>query len=91
MKNKINLKKIRIIKKEHVIIPLILIGLLLVYSYQVTFFDMYYLGNDLLTKIPPWNHYPPEEFGNYNPLLEDQTFNTNPYAKYLSDSFISDE
>ena len=87
MKNFYQLIKTNSKIKETLFVSLALIIILLIFSNEVVFFGKYYLGTDLLTTVPPWKDYPPNEFGNFNRLLEDQTFNADTYASYLESNF----
>lgn len=70
-------------KSEKYYISIILIGLIVIFSHHVIFYDQYYNGNDFLYKRVPWNNYPPTEFGNYNRLLEDQAMNWDSSLRYF--------
>jgi len=78
-------------KKEFFFISLIIIALTLIFSSDVVFTEFHYTNYDYLVRFPPWNQYPPEEFGIYNHLKEDNALNGDPYRKILYDAFYNGE
>jgi len=78
-------------KKEFFFISLILIALTLIFSSDVVFTEFHYTNYDHLARYPPWDQYPPEEFGNYNYLKQDVALNGDPYRKILYDAFYNGE
>jgi len=85
------MKNSSIIKKEIFFVSIILISLSIIFSSDVIFSGYHYTNYDYLVRFPPWNQYPPNEFGTYNHLKEDLALNGDPYRKILYDAFHNGE